>query len=74
MFVKGYSWTRLRPVATWIQDHAAVEAVTLLFVMTLVSLWAIAVQSFGFSSAYGWLVSNAQWIGLNQLLLGALVH
>jgi hypothetical protein len=42
--------------------------------MTLVSLWAIAVQSFGFSSAYGWLVSNAQWIGLNQLLLGALVH
>jgi hypothetical protein len=74
MFVKGYSWARLRPVAAWVVDHAAAEAAMLLFALTLVSASLIATESFGFPAVYGWLVSNAQWVGLHQLLLGALTH
>jgi hypothetical protein len=55
-------------------DHAAAEAAVLLFVMTLASVSMIAVQSFGLPTVYGWVVSNAQWVALHQLLLGAFTH
>ncbi|HEY1448888.1 MAG TPA: hypothetical protein VGF33_10150 [Caulobacteraceae bacterium] len=74
MFVNGYGWARLRPIATWVLDHAAAEAAALLFALTLVSVSLIAVQSLGFPTVYAWLVSNTQWVALHQLLLGALTH